>query len=322
VANRSGDDTLTRVSGLAVGHATHAHLATGVTVIRFERAAPTVVHVLGGASATYDTASLALDATFGRRWAIFLSGGSLFGLDAARGVRSALLESGAGVRVFGHPQLLAPITGAALFDLPRGGARLPDYSLLGAVATRSATTNPVTGGAIGAGAGATVAKYRGRRFAQRGGLGSAATGVPGLGWVGVLAAVNSVGAVWDPLRSRWAAVARSRSGREFPPTSATRGGAPRGTTLLTVVCDATLERAELARIGSIASSGLARCVIPVFTATDGDLVFTASTEAVRPRTTDRRPGSMADAIGAAAAALVPRAIVRAVSAPERPAASD
>ncbi|EQD52775.1 peptidase S58 DmpA, partial [mine drainage metagenome] len=103
-----------------------------------DRAAPAVVSLRGGASATFDTGSLSLDATFGRRWAIFLAGGSLFGLDAARGVRTALLDAGAGAPVFASNRRIVPIAGAALYDLPPDGSELPDYAQLGADAVRSA----------------------------------------------------------------------------------------------------------------------------------------------------------------------------------------
>ena len=72
------------LAGVRVGHAASVDGSTGVSVVLFGQAAPTVVDVRGGASGTYDTASLSLDATFGRRWAVFFTGGSVFGLDAGR----------------------------------------------------------------------------------------------------------------------------------------------------------------------------------------------------------------------------------------------
>src|SRR5215831_11825796 len=133
-ARTAGSAGRVAVSGVRIGHATAPGGRTGVTVARFDVAAPTVVRIDGGASATYDTGSLALDATFGRRWAIFLAGGSLFGLDAARGVRDAVLAGGGGHTVFAHARRVAPVSGAALFDLPRDERPLPDYVRLGAAA--------------------------------------------------------------------------------------------------------------------------------------------------------------------------------------------
>ena len=134
---------------MSIGHAETPDHSSGVTAVLFDAPAPMVVDVRGGASATYDTASLSLEATFGRRWAIFFSGGSLYGLDAARGIRTRILETGGGHRAFSNPNVVVPISGAALFDLPRQKAAIPDYLPLGYEAARTATRGRVTGGAWG-----------------------------------------------------------------------------------------------------------------------------------------------------------------------------
>jgi L-aminopeptidase/D-esterase-like protein len=209
--------TLTSVPGVRVGHAVDPEAGSGVTVIRFERAAPTVVDVRGGAAAAYDTASLSLESTFGRRWAIFFAGGSVFGLDAAMGVRRRILEEGGGHRTFSNPHRIAPISGAALFDLPMAVGSLPDYSILGYEATQAATRAPAAMGPVGAGAGATVGKYHGRAHSSHGGVGSSAIRIRGLGTVGALVVLNSVGAIRDPATGRWRAGARRNGGGSILP---------------------------------------------------------------------------------------------------------
>ncbi len=305
--------TVTSLPGVRVGHATAADGSSGVTVLRFSVAAPTVVDVRGGASATYDTASLALEATFGRRWGLFFSGGSLFGLDAAAGLRERILEEGGGHKAFRVGPRIAPVSGAALFDLGERARALPDYRALGYEAAAAADRRPVASGRVGAGAGATVAKYHGRRFAAPGGVGSAAHRVPGLGRVGVLAAANSVGAIRDPATGTWLAGARIPGRGLVPPTLPRR---PRrlcaGTNLVAVVTDAPVTRGELQRIAVMAQTGLARAVVPVNTATDGDVVFASTTREPR-RSAERRGGERADALGAVAAELVAHALARAVA---------
>ncbi len=318
---REIDGTLTSVPGVRVGHAAAEEIGSGATVVRFDRAAPTVVAVLGGASATYDTGSLSLDATFGRRWAVFFSGGSVFGLDAARGVRDRLLQEGAGHTVFRHPRRVAPVTGATLFDLPFTDAPLPDYAELGSTATAHASRAPVDQGRTGAGIGTRVGKYLGRKAARPGGVGSAARRLRGLGWVGALAVVNAVGAIRDPETGRWVEGARDRGGRLVPPDPAR--GPPRtvrsadgGTTLVLVVTDAGVDRPALARIATIASAGIARSVVPVYTATDGDVLFASTTGEGSSLPPDLPyPGAAADRLGYVAEELVARAIVRAVRPP-------
>jgi L-aminopeptidase/D-esterase-like protein len=310
--------TLTLVRGVRVGHAETPEGTSGVTVVRFDPPAAVVAEVRGGASGTYDTGSLSVDATFGRRWAIFFAGGSLYGLDAARGVRVRILEEGGGGGAFGNPNPVVPISGAILFDLPRTLEPIPDYLPLGYEAARTASRRPVDQGATGAGAGATVGKYLGRARAMAGGVGSAGRALPGFGRVGVLVAANSAGAIRDVSSGRWAAGARDARGRVVPP-----GGRPAdrdrttGTTLTLVVSDLAIDRPALARIAAVAHAGVAAAVHPYQSSTDGDVLFAASTGAAgRPRE-EARPGELADRIGTVAADLAAAALLNAVRSPGR-----
>jgi L-aminopeptidase/D-esterase-like protein len=302
---------------VTVGHATDPDLATGVTACLFDRVSPTVIDVRGGASCTYDTASLDLDATFGRRWGIFFAGGSIYGLDAARGVRTRLLERGLGQPALGGNVPIVQLSGSTIYDLPPRGGAVADYLPLGYEAAASARLTPVAGGRVGAGAGATVGKYRGRRLAMPGGLGSAAEKLRGLGWVGALAVVNSVGAVRDPETGRWIAGARSGSGRIQPPINTWRVGAgarngSTGTTLVLVATEVPLDRRELQRVAVMAQTGVARAITPAHAAVDGDIVFAVSTRMRSGKLPDRASIQATDLVGHAASNLVERSIVRAM----------
>lgn len=320
----STNTTLTAVPGVRTGHSETPDGRSGVTAILFDEAAPTVVDVRGGASCTYDTASLSLESTFGRRWAIFFAGGSVFGLDAARGVRRAVLEGGGGHSAFGNPNRVAPITGATLFDLPREARPIPDYGPLGHAAGLAASSEPVVEGSGGAGAGATVGKYLGRDRSMPGGVGSAARRLRGGPRVGVLAVLNSVGAVRDPENGHWVAGARGSGGRVVPPDSDRRappraGAPPRGTTLIAVATDAAVPRKVLARMAIGAHTGLSQAVHPVHTATDGDVVFASSVPGGRRPPTERYPGGNADLLATVASELVVQAVLRAARAAGGPA---
>jgi L-aminopeptidase/D-esterase-like protein len=313
VPQRSPD--LGSVRGLSVGHAETPDGTSGVTVVRFDRLTPTVVDVRGGASATYDTASLSLDATFGARSAIFFAGGSLYGLDAARGVRTRILETGGGYRPLRNPNPVVPISGAALFDLPSRVGPIPDYLPLGYEATRRARRGRVALGRVGAGAGATVGKYLGRRRAMRGGIGSAAVRVQSRGYVGALVAVNAVGAIRDPATGSWVAGARGRGGGVTPPrTEGSRRDATTGTTLALIATDLAVDRPTLARIAAIVHAGLASVIVPFHSATDGDVLFASSTGSAGAPRSEGRPGEVADALGARAAELAVAAVLGAVRA--------
>ncbi|HTW39499.1 MAG TPA: P1 family peptidase [Thermoplasmata archaeon] len=303
--------TLTLVPGVRVGQVETPDGTSGVSVVLFDTPAATVVDVRGGASATYDTASLSLDATFGRRWALFFAGGSLYGLDAARGVRTRILETGGGSGVFRNPNPIAQISGAALFDLPSEAGPIPDYLPLGYEAARRADRAPVRSGRFGAGAGATVGKYRGRKWGMRGGVGSVGSRDASTGALGALVAVNAVGAVRDPASGRWVAGARGPRGGIVPPDSGRLHPLrSTSTTLAIVVTEADVDRPTLGRVAAMVHTGLASAIRPFHSSTDGDVVFAAAT-ARRARPRERRPGELADRLGMRAAELAVESVLAA-----------
>jgi L-aminopeptidase/D-esterase-like protein len=298
---------------VTVGHSESDDGATGVSAVLFDRAAPAIVDVRGGASATYDTSSLSLDSTYGSRWAIFFAGGSLFGLDAARGIRTHVLELGRGMQPFGNPNRVAPISGAALFDLPAHSQAIPDYLPLGYEAARLAVPDRSRVGRVGAGAGATVGKYLGRDRAMPGGLGFAAGPVGRRGHLAIMMAINAVGAVRDPTTGEWLAGARGRGGRIVPPRSRNLGAVrARGTTLGLLVTDLAIGRPALARAAAIVHAAIGSAIVPYLTASDGDVLFAVSTERVAPGRVESRPGEFADLVGGHAAELAVRAARSAV----------
>jgi L-aminopeptidase/D-esterase-like protein len=305
------------VRGVRFGHATATDKTTGVTVALFRPPAAVVVDVRGGASCTYDTASLSVEATFGRRWALFFGGGSIHGLDAGRGIRTALLSAGAGERPFQNPNRVVQISGATLFDLPLAEGPITDYLPLGFEAVAHASSSRIEVGRVGAGAGAMVGKYLGRGRAMPGGVGYAAGRLENYGSCGALVVLNSVGAVRDFGSERWVAGARGPSGRVVPPDPSNWGASlprsvPRGTNLALVVTETALDRRGLSRLAQQAHDGLARAVVPAHTSTDGDLVFACSTAVHTRPPNERYPGASADRVGGLAAELVARAAVVAV----------
>jgi L-aminopeptidase/D-esterase-like protein len=311
------NSTLSRVPGVRVGQVQDTAGGTGVTVVRFERPVPTVVEVRGGASGTYDIASLSLDATFGAREALFFSGGSLYGLDAATGIRETILRQGGGVRVFGNPNRIVPIAGAILFDLPRRRLARVDYARLGARATSSASRSPVALGRVGAGTGASVGKYRGRSRAEAGGVGSLAVPLADGRWLGALAAVNAVGALRDPASGQFIAGPRDREGRIVPPfPPSLEGTGSVGTTLVAVATDRPIGRAQLQRLAVAAHDGLASAIVPAHASSDGDTVFVSCTARSPPGSSPAplSPKEL-DRMGILVARVVVGSVLAAVSSP-------
>lgn len=318
-------NSITDVSGLAVGNAQDEKLASGVTVILCEAAATAAASVFGGGPGTRERDAITLEGSVGAADAIVLSGGSAFGLDAASGVQSYLREKGRGFAV--GPARVPIVPQAILFDLLNGGAkdwgRHSPYRDM-AYGAASAVSGDFALGAAGAGFGATIAAGSGLRM--RGGLGSASETVKVPGGkgltvtVGALAAVNAVGAVTvGGTPHFWAAP--FEEGRElgglgqpspWPATAAhpflkfSSPGA--STTLCVVAADAALSQAQCHRLTVMAAAGMARAIFPVFTPLDGDIVFALATGKVSLKD----PFAALPFLGAAAANCVARAIARGV----------
>ena len=79
---------LTDISGVRVGHADDAAIASGVTAVIFDSPAIASIDVRGGGPGLRDDALLHLEGTVEAVDAITLSGGSALGLDAAGGVQA------------------------------------------------------------------------------------------------------------------------------------------------------------------------------------------------------------------------------------------
>ena len=303
---------ITDVEGILVGHYTLRKRPTGCTVITARRPFVAGVDVRGGAPGTRETELLKPENSVDTVHAIFLSGGSAFGLDTAAGISRYLEEQGRG---FDAQVARIPIVcGAILFDLTLGDPEIRPNARAGYEAARSAARGRISEGNVGAGAGATVGKMTGGEHAMRGGLGSWAFRRPDGLKVGALAVVNSVGNVLDPKTGTIIAGARRSDGDGFVDLAAEIQGdfqssTPfHGNTVLGVVAtNASLTKAQCTKIAQMAHDGLARCIYPSHMPWDGDTVFALSTGAWDP------PKEVADGIiGALAADAMAAAIIRGV----------
>ncbi len=112
---------ITDVPGGVVGNAHDARAATGVTAIVFEQSCVASVATLGGAPGDRAVTLLDPEMTRGLIDSVVLSGGSLYGLDAAGGVSAVLCSQGKGAQ-FGGIRLPVAVQ-AILFDLLNGGEK-------------------------------------------------------------------------------------------------------------------------------------------------------------------------------------------------------
>jgi L-aminopeptidase/D-esterase-like protein len=307
---------ITDVRGLRVGNATDRRLKSGTTVVICDSPAVASAQVLGGAPGTRETDLLEPQNSVQAVDAVFLSGGSAFGLDAGSGVQAALREDGRGFAV--GPVRVPIVPGAILFDLLNGGdknwGRYSPYREFGYDAARLAALDFALG-SEGAGAGALTAGLKG-------GLGSASAVVADF-TLGALVAVNPLGSVTFGA-SRHFRAAPHEIGDEFggfglpavlPEGAADvttkldlRGEPEANTTIAVIATDAVLTKAECKRLAIAAHDGFARAIWPSHTPMDGDIVFALSTGAG-----GRAPdGTAFMRLCAAASAVMARAIARGV----------
>ena len=325
---RSAEGGLTRVPGIKVGQVTRTERPTGCTVILAEDGAVAGVDVRGSAPGTIETDLLNPINLVQQVHAVFLSGGSAFGLDVATGVRKYLYERKIG---FDTRVMKVPIVpGAVIFDLGIGGRpEIWPTADCGYRAASTASEGSIKEGNVGAGAGATVGKFGGADAAMKGGLGTASIQVPAGPEVALVVAaivvVNAVGDVVDPNTGAIVAGIRSPDGKSFADARKLlrEGRIPpakvgQNTTIGVIATNARLTKVQATKVAQMAQDGVARAIYPAHTMGDGDTIFALAT--------GRIDNSDVSRIGALAADVMAEAIVRAVrsaeSIPGYPAARD
>jgi L-aminopeptidase/D-esterase-like protein len=144
--------------------------------------------------------------------------------------------------------------------------------------------------------------------------------------VAAIVAVNAVGDVVDPKTGQIIAGARTPDGSGFMDSMAQiRAGrgvempAGANTTIGVVATNVAFDKTQMTKIAQMAQDGLARTINPAHTLADGDTIFAVATGGISTRANH-------GAIGALAADVIARAVVRAVMSarglPGLPAASD
>jgi len=304
-------NAITDVQGIKVGHYTNLEAATGCTVILAEKGAIGGVDVRGAAPGTRETELLRPLHLVQEVHAVLLSGGSAFGLDAAGGVMRYLEERGVGYNTL---VAMVPIVPAAiLYDLAIGDPKVRPDAASGYAACLAASGGLVDEGNVGAGTGATVGKMMGTLWSMKGGLGTASQRVGGKYIVGAIVAVNAFGDVVDPRCGHIIAGARRDEYGRFLRTEEElrrgRHGTPMplaNTTIGVVATNAPLTKDQANKVAQMAHDGLAMSIRPVHTMFDGDTIFALSTAKRQRKAVD------VSAVGAVAAQVVAKAVVRAV----------
>ena len=249
---------ITQIPGIRVGHWTDARARTGCTVVLLPAGTAASGEVRGGAPGTREWDLLSPERTVNRVDAVVLSGGSAFGLAACDGVSRWCEERG-----IGHPTSAGPVpivVGMVLFDLMVGDPSVRPDAAAGYAACVAATAGPVPVGQVGAGTGATVAKWQGPDAVLPGGIGSAIERAGSL-VVGALVAANAVGSLRGEDRLHWPEGLSQAFGH---------------TTIGVVATNARLDKIGCLLTAQSAHDGVARALEPAHATVDGDAVVAAA----------------------------------------------
>lgn len=316
-------NSITDVPGILLGHAQNEIALTGCSVVLCPKNTTAGVDQRGGAPGTRETDALRPMHVVNDVNAIFLSGGSAFGLDVGSGIMKYLNERNIG---FNTGTVKVPIVaGAILFDLAIGDSSVRPDADMGYQACLNASSDETSQGNIGAGMGATVGKILGAGNATKSGLGMASMDAGGGIIVAACIAVNAFGDVIDPLTNSIIAGCRSTSigplkfgkpgtyantlevMKSFTGRQILRLMSSQNTVIGVVATNAKLSKDQANKLAQMAQNGLAKSIRPANLMIDGDIVFALAT--------NRRPADI-NLVGAIAAEVVAQAVVNAVKAAE------
>ncbi len=280
------NETMTAINGIRVGHATNLEGATGCTVVLCPPETVGGVDVRGGAPGTRETDLLQPHNHVEEVNAIFLSGGSAYGLAVADGIVRYLEEKKEGY-MSGGGFIVPIVAGAILYDLPVGKVGIRPDAEMGYQACENASNDPVEQGTIGAGTGARIGGMRGNEYATKGGIGSACIRIDDDMTVTALVAVNAVGDVIDEQGEILAGLRVSADSDEFVgmldalKSMARMTGRPKiareNTVIGVVATNARLSKAHVNKVAQMAHDGIARAIKPAHTMFDGDTMFALAT---------------------------------------------
>ncbi|MFP4198132.1 MAG: P1 family peptidase [Halanaerobium sp.] len=297
------NNDLTAVQGIKVGNADDQEAGTGCTVILADGNFTIGAEVRGGAPGSREIALTDSRAAVDKANAVFLSGGSAYGLDAAGGVMRYLKEKNTGFQTAGGVVPIVPA--AVIYDLEYKSDDYPDQKMA-YQACINAGTSALPAKSIGAAAGATCGKIMGMGNAGKTVLGHAAQKTGEL-IVSALAVVNAFGDLKNPENGEIIAGARDQNGNFIDTekqiinqAEINLGFMRENTTLIVVATNASLNKAEANRVSMMAHSGLSRTIYPVHTLLDGDSIFTLASNQVQ---------ADLNQIGITAAEVVKKAVI-------------
>ncbi len=295
------------IEGVRIGHSQDEEAMTGCSVLIFDDFAPAGVDVRGGGPASRETTLLDPRAFASGINAIFLSGGSAYGLDCAGGIMKYLEEHKIGFDV--GCGIVPLVCGSCIFDLAVGDGSVRPTGSMGYDACTDSENRRFDSGSIGGGCGATVGKFLGADTMMKSGLGAYAIQVGDLK-VGAIVVVNALGDIFDGDTGEKVAGMLSPDKKSFADTTSEFLKRVTGlnnmftgnTTIGAIVTNGHLDKSMMNKVAAMAHNGYARTINPVHTTADGDTIYAASCGDVQ---TD------VDIVGTLAAHVMAKAVTKA-----------
>lgn len=298
----------TSIDGIRIGHWTDLEAATGMTVFLLPEGNVTAAEVRGQSTGTLNTPVYEPQGAADGADAIVLTGGTIFGLEAAAHVPVALAAQGLGIATPDGPVPMVPA--AVVYDIHLGAYAWPTASSAEQAIAAAVPAGEEEVGTVGVGTGVLAGSALDARSATKGGFGRASRTTAQGPTVAAWAAVNPVG---DVLAEDGSVLAGMRRAGEFVGVGEFLCNDPepeldwgRATTLVVIATDADLPKRETWRLAQAGHNGIAHAISPCATGLDGDTTFAVSTGKV--------PVRSALALEAVAAMVTAEAIRHAVRA--------
>ncbi len=270
------------IEGVRAGSAVSASGLTGTSVLLFPHSAVGSAEARGFATGTRQMDSLSLTHTVEKIFGLVVSGGSVFGLDAASAVVRELNDRNIGL--FTGTTSIPVVPTAVIYDLSFKENVGIDYHDLGRKAVADALSDEGRNNLEGAGAGASVGKILGIESATKTTKGFALRLADEGYAIGSMMVLNAFGDIYDKSGKIIAGVRLPGKGgygntREMFLEGYTRKpfGGMDNTTITVVVTDASLEKKEHYIVASQLNNFLSSHIRPYGSIFDGDIVFSLST---------------------------------------------
>ena len=214
---------------------------------------------------------------------ILLTGGSIFGLDAASGIVKWLEQHKKGLRI---GRIFIPrVPAAVIFDLGYVTQKVRPSAENGYIACENASNSPALQGTVGAGTGGTVGKLTKVDRAMKGGFGTASIELGDGLTVGAAIVTNAVGGIYDPNSSEPIAGPIADDGSIIDSMDYITSNAytqpnwisGTNTTIGVVATNGIINTAEANKLAMVAHDGLAISIRPSHMQFDGDTLFAIGT---------------------------------------------